>query len=160
MRREELARERWICQPPGTVCHDWLVRTLRAAGYEPDIVHQAEENHTQLALVAAGLGVALIPRLGRGPLPAGVVAVPLDPCRCGGCTRCGDGGGAAAGDHGDGPLGACQERRRLPGERQRPGADVPRTRLRSGSGPRPPARRVAAVSRSRRPLDRVVDVFR
>ena len=63
----------------GTVCHDWLVRTLRAAGYEPDIRHQAEENHTQLALVAAGLGVAMIPRLGRGPLPAGVVAVRLDP---------------------------------------------------------------------------------
>ncbi|WP_328721575.1 LysR substrate-binding domain-containing protein [Streptomyces sp. NBC_00247] len=77
--REELARERWICQPPGTVCHDWLLRTLRAAGYEPDIRHRAEENHTQLALVAAGLGVAMIPRLGRGPLPEDVVAVRLDP---------------------------------------------------------------------------------
>ena len=32
-----------------------------------------------MALVAAGPGVALIPRLGRGPLPAGVVEVPLDP---------------------------------------------------------------------------------
>jgi len=79
VRREELAKERWVCQPPGTVCHDWLVRTLRAAGYEPDIRHRAEENHTQLALVAAGLGVAMIPRLGRGPLPPGVVAVRLDP---------------------------------------------------------------------------------
>ncbi|WP_328538668.1 LysR family transcriptional regulator [Streptomyces sp. NBC_00344] len=77
--REELARERWICQPPGRICHDWLVRTLRSSGHEPDIVHQAEENHTLLALVAAGLGVALIPRLGRGPLPPGVVAVQLDP---------------------------------------------------------------------------------
>ncbi|GGP79644.1 LysR family transcriptional regulator [Streptomyces sindenensis] len=79
VRREELARERWICQPPGTVCHDWLVRTLRTAGYEPDIRHRAEENHTQLALVAAGLGIAMMPRLGRGPLPEGVVAVRLDP---------------------------------------------------------------------------------
>ncbi|MEV6260358.1 LysR family transcriptional regulator [Streptomyces sp. NPDC051784] len=79
VRREELGQERWVCQPPGTVCHDWLVRTLRAAGCEPDIRHQAEENHTQLALVAAGLGVAMIPRLGRGPLPPGVVAVQLDP---------------------------------------------------------------------------------
>ncbi|WP_103513583.1 LysR family transcriptional regulator [Streptomyces sp. SM10] len=79
VRREELAEERWVCQPPGTVCHDWLVRTLRAAGCEPDIRHQAEENHTQLALVAAGLGVAMMPRLGRGPLPTGVVAVRLDP---------------------------------------------------------------------------------
>ncbi|MET8881564.1 LysR family transcriptional regulator [Streptomyces rubiginosohelvolus] len=79
VRREELARERWICQPPGTVCHDWLVRTLRTAGHEPDIRHRAEENHTQLALVAAGLGIAMMPRLGRGPLPHGVVAVRLDP---------------------------------------------------------------------------------
>ncbi|MGC5342365.1 LysR family transcriptional regulator [Streptomyces sp. DT171] len=79
VRREELAKERWICQPPGTVCHDWLIRTLRASGYKPDIRHQAEENHTQLALIAAGLGVAMIPRLGRGPLPPGVVAVRLDP---------------------------------------------------------------------------------
>ncbi|WP_322985147.1 LysR family transcriptional regulator [Streptomyces sp. S584] len=79
VRREELAKERWVCQPPGTVCHDWLVRTLRAAGYEPDIRHRAEENHTQPALVAAGLGVAMIPRVGRGPLPPCVVAVRLDP---------------------------------------------------------------------------------
>ncbi|MEU9605343.1 LysR substrate-binding domain-containing protein [Streptomyces sp. NPDC048057] len=79
VRREELPGERWICQPPGTVCHDWLVRTLRATGHQPDLAHQAEENHTQVALVAAGLGIAMMPRMGRGPLPPGVVAVALDP---------------------------------------------------------------------------------
>ncbi|MFI6286487.1 LysR family transcriptional regulator [Streptomyces sp. NPDC051018] len=79
VRRDELTGERWISQPPGSVCHDWLMRTLRTAGCEPDVVHQAAENHTQLALVAADLGIALMPRLGRGPLPAGVVAVELDP---------------------------------------------------------------------------------
>ncbi|GGT92028.1 LysR family transcriptional regulator [Streptomyces lateritius] len=79
VRREELADERWISQPPGTVCHDWLIRTLRATGYEPRIVHQAEENPTQVALVAAGLGIALVPRLGRGPLPPEVTPVRLDP---------------------------------------------------------------------------------
>ncbi|MEU7056189.1 LysR family transcriptional regulator [Streptomyces sp. NPDC046197] len=79
VRRSELGGERWVCQPPGRVCHDWLLRTLRAAGHEPDVVHQAEENPTLVALVAAGLGVALIPRLGRGPLPEQVAEVPLDP---------------------------------------------------------------------------------
>jgi DNA-binding transcriptional LysR family regulator len=79
VRREELADERWISQPPGTVCHDWLIRTLRATGYEPHIVHQAEENPTQVALVAAGLGIALVPRLGRGALPPEVTPVRLDP---------------------------------------------------------------------------------
>ncbi|MFI8965542.1 LysR family transcriptional regulator [Streptomyces sp. NPDC053493] len=79
VRREDLTEERWITQPPGTVCHDWLMRTLRATGYEPLIAHQAEENHTQVALVAAGLGIALVPRLGRGELPAEVVPLRLDP---------------------------------------------------------------------------------
>ncbi|MFI9613566.1 LysR family transcriptional regulator [Streptomyces sp. NPDC052023] len=79
VRREELGGQRWVCQPPGRVCHDWLLRTLRSVGHEPDVVHMAEENPTLVALVAAGLGVALIPRLGRGPLPGGVVEVPLDP---------------------------------------------------------------------------------
>ena len=79
VRREELADERWISQPPGTVCHDWLMRTLRATGCEPLIAHQAEENHTQVALVAAGLGIALVPRLGRGGLPPEVTPVHLDP---------------------------------------------------------------------------------
>ncbi|MPY64105.1 LysR family transcriptional regulator [Streptomyces spongiae] len=79
VRRTDLKGQRWVCQPPGRVCHDWLVRTLREAGCEPDIVHQADENPTLVALVAAGLGVGLIPRLGRGPLPAGVVEVSLEP---------------------------------------------------------------------------------
>ncbi|MCI3276611.1 LysR family transcriptional regulator [Streptomyces cylindrosporus] len=79
VRREELGGQRWVCQPPGRVCHDWLVRTMRAAGHEPEIVHQADENPTLVALVAGGLGVCLVPRLGRGPLPDGVVEVRLDP---------------------------------------------------------------------------------
>ncbi|MFW6693588.1 LysR family transcriptional regulator [Streptomyces sp. MAR4 CNX-425] len=77
--RADLVGERWICQPPGSTCHDWLVRTLRTSGHEPDLAYQVAEYASQLALVAAGLGIALVPRLGRGPLPAGVVAVPLEP---------------------------------------------------------------------------------
>lgn len=79
VRRADLGGQRWVCPPPGRVCHDWLTRTMRAAGFEPDIVHVAEENHTVVALVAAGLGVAVVPRLGTGPLPPGAVAVPLEP---------------------------------------------------------------------------------
>ncbi|MEV7418252.1 LysR family transcriptional regulator [Streptomyces sp. NPDC089919] len=79
VRRPELAGQRWICQPPGRVCHDWLMRTLRTAGHEPEIAHVAEENHTIVALVAAGLGIAVVPRLGTGALPAQVTAVPLEP---------------------------------------------------------------------------------
>ncbi|QMU71933.1 LysR family transcriptional regulator [Streptacidiphilus sp. P02-A3a] len=77
--RADVAGERWIVQPVGTVCHDWLLRTLRAGGTEPDVAYQAAEFETQVALVAAGLGIALVPRLGRGPLPEQVVVRPLDP---------------------------------------------------------------------------------
>ncbi|KUJ69230.1 LysR family transcriptional regulator [Streptomyces albus subsp. albus] len=77
--RADLARQRWICQPSGSVCHDWLVRTLRACGQEPDLAYQVAEYQSQIALVRAGLGIALVPRLGRGPLPDGVLAIPLEP---------------------------------------------------------------------------------
>jgi DNA-binding transcriptional LysR family regulator len=49
------------------------------SGIEPDIVHTAAEHPTQLALVAAGLGVAVIPRLGRGEIPHGVRAIQVRP---------------------------------------------------------------------------------
>ncbi|MEO6089960.1 MAG: LysR family transcriptional regulator [Umezawaea sp.] len=76
---EDLAGQRWICQPEGTICHDWLVKTFRTAGIEPDLAHRVGEYETQLALLAHGVGIALLPRLGRGPLPKTVRAVPLHP---------------------------------------------------------------------------------
>lgn len=75
----ELAGDDWISWSAGEICHDWLVRTLRAHGAEPRVVHTASEHSTQLALVAAGLGAAVIPRLGREPAPPAVRFVPLDP---------------------------------------------------------------------------------
>ena len=79
LRPADLADERWICQPEGSICHDWLVRTMRKAGFEPRVAYSVAEYQTQLAMLAHGIGIALIPRLGRGPLPESVVAVPLQP---------------------------------------------------------------------------------
>ena len=75
----ELADDDWISWGSGQICHDWLVRALRAQGAGPRVVHTASEHSTQLALVAAGLGTAVIPRLGRAPAPPSVRFVPLDP---------------------------------------------------------------------------------
>jgi DNA-binding transcriptional LysR family regulator len=75
----DLVGERWICQPVGSICHDWLVRTMRKAGVEPEVAYSVAEYQTQLAMLARGIGIGLLPRLGRGPLPDGVVAVPLQP---------------------------------------------------------------------------------
>ena len=69
----------WICGAPGTSCRDWLTFTLRSAGVEPQFAHTANEYATQLSLVAAGLGVAVMPRLGRGQVPAGVRMIPVQP---------------------------------------------------------------------------------
>ncbi|MFJ3234100.1 LysR family transcriptional regulator [Streptomyces sp. NPDC086787] len=73
----EFAEDEWITWGEGEFCHEWLMFTLRSRGIEPIIGHRAAENHTQLALVAAGLGVCVAPLLGRHPVPAGVVMVPL-----------------------------------------------------------------------------------
>ncbi|GAA3171093.1 MULTISPECIES: LysR family transcriptional regulator [Streptomyces] len=74
---EDFSDDAWISWPQGEFCHDWLMFTLRSKGIEPRIAHMAEEHHTQLALIAAGLGVAVAPRLGRGPVPEGVSVVPV-----------------------------------------------------------------------------------
>ncbi|UCM86687.1 LysR family transcriptional regulator [Streptomyces marincola] len=74
---EDFADDPWVSWPPGAVCHEWLLFTLRGRGIEPRVTHTAAEHHTQLALIAAGLGVAVAPRLGRAPVPAGVAVVPV-----------------------------------------------------------------------------------
>ncbi|GAA4909911.1 DNA-binding transcriptional LysR family regulator [Stackebrandtia albiflava] len=73
----DLAAEPWIAWPQGEMCREWLETTLHAMELRPRIAHTAGEHQTQLALVAAGLGVAVAPRLGRHPVPEGVVLVPV-----------------------------------------------------------------------------------
>ncbi|MFB7337380.1 LysR family transcriptional regulator [Streptomyces adustus] len=73
----EFAEDEWITWGEGEFCHEWLMYTLRSQGIEPTVGHRAGETHTQLVLVAAGLGVCIAPLLGRSPMPPGVVTVPL-----------------------------------------------------------------------------------
>lgn len=75
----EAADERWVIQPKGQICHSWLMHTLRSMDIEPDIAHVAAEYQTQVDFVSAGLGVSVIPRMGRTRLPDGVRAVPVRP---------------------------------------------------------------------------------
>lgn len=74
---KELAGDPWISSTPGSICCDWLTHTLRSIDAEPRIDHMAYEFATQLALVEAGLGNAILPRLGRCDVPEGVRVVPL-----------------------------------------------------------------------------------
>ncbi|MCU1390787.1 MAG: transcriptional regulator, LysR family [Ilumatobacteraceae bacterium] len=55
--------ERWILPPLGTTCHEHVQRACGAAGFVPEIAAQCTEYHGALALVRAGLGVALVPAI-------------------------------------------------------------------------------------------------
>lgn len=75
----DLAEQPWIGWTKDSICYQWLVRTMRAKGIEPIISHTAEEHPTQMALVAAGLGAAVLPRIGRTASVDGVAVVGLRP---------------------------------------------------------------------------------
>lgn len=71
----DLVDESWVATPEGTICRQWLMRMYDGTGRAPRIAHVAQEFDSHLALVGAGLGIALVPRLGRRPLPDDVVAI-------------------------------------------------------------------------------------
>lgn len=73
----EAADEAWIMDRPGRPHHGLVLTACGAAGFTPSIAHQATEWDTGAALVGAGLGVALIPRLARLPSGDLIVRVPL-----------------------------------------------------------------------------------
>lgn len=72
----DLLDEGWIATPEGTICRQWLTRMYDGTGRLPRIAHMAMEFDSHLAMVRAGLGIALVPRLGRQPLGDQLVAVP------------------------------------------------------------------------------------
>ena len=72
----DLVDEGWIATPEGTICRQWLTRMYDGTGRLPRIAHTSMEFDSHLALVRAGLGIALVPRLGRQALPEDLVAMP------------------------------------------------------------------------------------
>lgn len=71
----DLVSESWIATPEGTICRQWLRRMYDGTGRPPRIAHEAIDFDSHLALVRAGLGIALVPRLGRSPLGDDLVAL-------------------------------------------------------------------------------------
>ncbi len=64
----DLREEAWVATPQGTICRQWLHRMYVGTGRTPRIAHVSLEYESHLALVEAGLGIALVPRLGRARL--------------------------------------------------------------------------------------------
>lgn len=66
------ARSDWVLPHAQRTCHEMVQRACAAAGFAPRPVAHTSDFSVQLALVAAGAGVALIPRLGCTAVPDGV----------------------------------------------------------------------------------------
>jgi DNA-binding transcriptional LysR family regulator len=73
----DLADEDLIATPEPSICRQWLNRMFDGTGRLPRIAHVSLEFDNHLALARAGLGITLVPRLGRAPLGGDLVAVPV-----------------------------------------------------------------------------------
>jgi molybdate transport repressor ModE-like protein len=74
---DALANERWITSTARSSCHEFVARSCRAAGFEPDIGFESDDHGVWQGLVAAGVGVALAPDLALENLHPGVEARPV-----------------------------------------------------------------------------------
>ena len=75
---EEVAHEPWVLPAPGTCDHQEIsAAACAAAGFTPKVAHEAMDWSAVAAIVAAGLGVCLKPRLVRVPAELPVATVPL-----------------------------------------------------------------------------------
>jgi DNA-binding transcriptional LysR family regulator len=72
-----LADQEWIGTLAGDACDQLLHGACLAAGFRPVVRHRAGDWVAILALVEAGMGVALIPSSARLPVPAAVRVVPV-----------------------------------------------------------------------------------
>ena len=74
------AEERWVWlrRAASPDYHDQLMATCHRAGFSPDVQHIANSIATQLAMVACGLGVTLVPNVAvRSVLPSTATYRPL-----------------------------------------------------------------------------------
>jgi DNA-binding transcriptional LysR family regulator len=60
---EDLSDEAWVQTSEASACARHVVRVCRAAGFEPRVSFESDDYLTVQGLVAAGVGVALIPQL-------------------------------------------------------------------------------------------------
>ncbi len=63
LRLEDLAGEAWVQTSSSSPCARHVVRSCHAAGFEPNVAFESDDYQTVQGLVAAGVGVALIPEL-------------------------------------------------------------------------------------------------
>ncbi|HLJ02823.1 MAG TPA: LysR substrate-binding domain-containing protein [Solirubrobacteraceae bacterium] len=75
----DLRREAWVQTSARSPCARHLVQACLTAGFEPRVAFESDDFETVQGLVAAGVGVALIPRLALTRLHPGIVVRELAP---------------------------------------------------------------------------------
>lgn len=75
---EDLATYSWVSTGSGTICHSWLTHLFALHGHRPRITAEISDFALHVPFVAAGLGLALVPRLGRPQLPGEVRVLELE----------------------------------------------------------------------------------
>jgi DNA-binding transcriptional LysR family regulator len=63
LRLEDLHGDAWVQTSSASPCARHVVRSCHAAGFEPNVAFESDDYQTVQGLVAAGVGVALIPEL-------------------------------------------------------------------------------------------------
>jgi DNA-binding transcriptional LysR family regulator len=77
----ELAGERFVVFPRADApeAFDAITAACRSAGFAPDVVYEAPNDHSLVALVATGLGVSLVPTCTSNLRIPGATFRPIDP---------------------------------------------------------------------------------
>ena len=76
---EQLAGESWLCGTTNGSCRELAIRSCQRAGFEPDVSFESNDYNVLQSLVAAGLGVTLMPDLALGSPRPGLRVVPVLP---------------------------------------------------------------------------------
>src|SRR5439155_9806036 len=79
VRLEDLAGEAWIQTTSASPCARHVVRCCHAAGFEPRVTFESDDYQTVPGLVAAGVGVALIPELALSAVRDDITVRALSP---------------------------------------------------------------------------------
>jgi DNA-binding transcriptional LysR family regulator len=75
----DLRDQDWVQTSDSSPCARHVVRSCVAAGFEPNVTFESDDYETVQGLVAAGVGVALIPRLALSRVHPGIVVRALAP---------------------------------------------------------------------------------
>ncbi len=79
LRLADLHQQDWVQTSASSPCARHVVRSCLAAGFEPNVTFESDDYETVQGLVAAGVGVALIPRLALTRVHPGIVVRALAP---------------------------------------------------------------------------------